>query len=134
MIFLRCISFFIGIAIVMGAPFFLLPEMPVSAFDTGGALAACIGIGLSASGFLIVGVAGHHFRRSLRARTLAGVLLTVPMAASLAVLTLDDLPDSAWVIIPLFLSAAVFFMAFVFPGRPLRSRPLRPREVTGVPS
>jgi hypothetical protein len=130
MIFLRCISFLIGIAIVMGAPFFLLPELPTRAFNVSGAVAACLAIGLSASGFLVVGVAGNHFKRSLRARVLAGALLLIPMAGSLAVLTLDDLPEQVWVVIPLFCSAALLFMAFVFPGRPSRTRRLRPRETT----
>jgi hypothetical protein len=132
MIFLRCISFLIGVAIVMGAPFFLLPEMPIRALNVNGALIGCTAIALSASGFLLVGVAGNHFKRSMRARVLAGVLLTIPMIGSLAVLTLDDLPDSVWAVIPLFCSAALLFLAFVFPGRPARSRPMRPRDSSSV--
>lgn len=132
MIFLRCISFLIGVAIVMGAPFFLLPELPTRAINVNGALTACVAIGLTASGFLLVGVAGNHFKRSLRVRILAGVLLTLPMAGSLMVLTVDDLPEWGWMVIPLSCCAAILFMAFVFPGRPARTRPLRPRE-SGLP-
>ena len=130
MIFLRCISFLIGVAIVMGAPFFLLPELPTRALNTNGTLVGCIGIALAASGYLLVGVAGNHFKRSLRARVLAGVLLVVPMAGSLAILSLDEVPDSVWVVVPVFCSAALLFMTFVFPGRPARARRLRPREST----
>jgi hypothetical protein len=132
MIFLRCISFLIGVAILMGAPFFLLPEMPTRALNANGTLIGCAAIGLAASGFLLVGVAGNHFKRSMRARVLAGILLTVPMIGSLAVLTFDDLPDAVWMVIPLFCSAALLFMAFVFPGRPARSRPMRPRDSSSV--
>lgn len=132
MIFLRCISFLIGAGIVMGAPFFLLPELPTRALNAGGAVAGCLAIALAASGFLMVGVAGNHFKRSLRARVLAGLLLAVPMAGSIGLLTLDDLPDSIWMVAPLFCSAAILFMAFIFPGRPARARRLRPREPGGL--
>jgi hypothetical protein len=132
MIFLRCISFLIGVTIVMGAPFFLLPELPTRALNASGAVTACIAIALAASGFLMVGVAGNHFKRSMRARILAGVLLAVPMAGSIGILTRDNLPELVWVLAPLFCSAAIVFMAFVFPGRPARSRRLRPRESSGV--
>lgn len=132
MIFLRCISFLIGVAIVMGAPFFLLPESPMRAINFHGAITACIAIALASSGFLFVGVSGNHFRRSLRARILAGVLLAIPMVGSIYILLQDDLPESVWVLAPLFCSAALLFMAFVFPGRQSRTRRLRPRESTGV--
>ncbi|MDB5960319.1 MAG: hypothetical protein JWP59_1613 [Massilia sp.] len=132
MIFLRCISFLIGVAIVMGAPFVMLPESPTRALNANGTVIACISIALAASGFLLVGVAGNHFKRSLRARVLAGLLLIVPMAGSIVILTQDDLPETVWVLAPLFCSAAIMFMAFVFPGRPTRSRRLRPREASGV--
>lgn len=132
MIVFRCISFLIGVAIVMGAPFFMLPELPTRALNANGTLFACIAIALAASGFLLVAVAGNHFKHSMRTRVLAGVLLLMPMAGSLAVLGLDDVPESVWMLVPLFCSAAVLFMAFVFPGRPARTRPLRPREPSGI--
>jgi len=132
MIFLRCISFLIGITIVMGAPFFLLPELPSRALNANGAVLGCIAIAMAASGFLVVGVAGNHFKRSMRARILAGVLLALPMLGSILILLQDDLPESVWVVAPLFCSAAILFMAFVFPGRPARTRRLRPREPSGT--
>lgn len=132
MIFLRCISFMIGIAIVMGAPFFLLPALPTRALNVDGAVMACIAIALAASGFLMVGVAGHHFKRSLRARVIAGVLLAIPMIGSVAILMQDHLPESGWLVAPLFCSALMIFMAFVFPGRSRRTRGLRPRDAASV--
>lgn len=132
MIFLRCISFLIGVAIIMGAPFFLLPESPTRAINVDGAVSACIAIGLAASGFLIVGVSGNHFKRSLRARILAGVLLAVPVFGSIAILLQDNLPESVWLVAPLFCSAVMMFIAFVFPGRPSHTRRLRPRDASSV--
>jgi hypothetical protein len=132
MIFLRCISFLIGVTIAMGAPFFLLPESPTRAINFNGAVIACVAIALAASGFLMVGVAGNHFKRSLRARILAGVLLAVPMVGSIGILLQDNLPESVWALAPLFCSAAIMFMAFVFPGRRSTARRLRPRESSGV--
>lgn len=132
MIFLRCISFMIGIAIIMGAPFFLLPASPTRALNVDGAVMACIAIALAASGFLMVGVAGNHFKRSLRARFIAGVLLVVPMIGSIMILLQDRLPESGWLVAPLFCSAVMIFMAFVFPGRSARTRGLRPRDPASV--
>lgn len=132
MIFFRCVSFLIGVAILMGAPFFLLPELPTRALNANGTVIACIAIALASSGYLLVGVAGNHFKRSMRARVLAGILLLVPMAGSLGILGMDDVPSSVWMVVPLFCSAALLFMAFVFPGRPARTRGLRPRETSGV--
>lgn len=129
MILLRCISFLIGSLIVAGAPFFLLPEAPQRPSDFTAVLLGCTVIGLTASGFLLVGVAGNHMRRSLRTRVLAALLLAFPMLGSIAVLTRDQLPDDVWVIAPLFSCATILFMGFVYPGRQgRRSRALRPRD------
>lgn len=132
MIFLRCISFLIGMAIVMAAPFLLLPASPTRAINVDGAVSACIAVGLAASGFLMVGVAGNHFKRSLPARVIGGILLAVPVVGTIAVLLQDDLPESVWLVAPVFCSAIMMFMAFVFPGRSARTRRMRPREAGNV--
>jgi hypothetical protein len=133
MILLRCFSFLVGSLIVTGAPFFLLPEAPQRPSDFTAVLMGCTVIGLCASGFLLVGVAGNHMKRSLRTRILAALLLAFPMLGSIAVLTRDELPDDVWVVAPLFCCAALLFFGFVYPGRQGRFyRPLRPREPVAV--
>lgn len=129
MILLRCFSFLIGSLIVTGAPFFLLPEAPQRPRDFTAVLLGCTVIALCASGFLLVGVAGNHMKRSLPTRIVGAVLLAVPMVGSIAVLTLDDLPEDVWVVAPLFCCALFLFLGFVYPGRRRRqSRSLRPRD------
>lgn len=129
MILLRCFSFLIGSLIVAGAPFFLLPEAPQRPSDFTAVLLGCTVIALSASGFLLVGVAGNHMKRSRRTRILAALLLAFPMLGSIAVLTRDELPDDIWVVAPLFSCALLLFLGFVYPGRKSRKyRSLRPRD------
>lgn len=129
MILLRCISFLIGALILMGAPFILLPDAPQRPSDVTAVIAGCIVIGLFASGFFLVGVAGSHMKRSKRTRALAAVLLGFPILGSIGVLLLDDMPPEVWMIGPLLCWAILLFMSFVYPGRrrPL-NRPLRPRD------
>jgi MFS family permease len=129
MILLRCISFLIGSLIVTAAPFLLLPEAPQRPTDVGTVLSACALVGLLASGFLLVGVAGNHMRRSRRTRALGALLLSMPILGSIAVLLMDQTPPGMWVIGPLLCFATFLFLGFVYPGKRGRTyRSLRPRE------
>ncbi|MET0858726.1 MAG: hypothetical protein ABWY27_18420 [Telluria sp.] len=129
MILLRCISFLIGSLILVGAPFLLLPQAPQRPSDVGTVLAACALVGLMASGFFVVGVAGNHMKRSRRARALGALLLAAPILGSVAILLKDDTPPETWMIGPLLCFATFLFISFVYPARHGRSyRPLRPRE------
>jgi O-antigen/teichoic acid export membrane protein len=133
MIFLRCMSFLIGSLIVMGAPFFLLPDTPQGPRDVSGALAGCLAIALAAAGFCFVGVAGNHMKRSRLTRALGAVLLAFPIAGSVWVLNLDNLPEDVWMIGPLLFFAVSLFYCFIFPGRRTRLHPpLRPRDSDAI--
>lgn len=133
MIVLRCISFAIGSLILTGAPFILLPDAPQRPSDVLEVLAGCGVIALMAAGFLIVGVAGNHMKRSLRARMLGGLLLAVPIAASFGILFLDNVPEDAWMIGPLTISATFLFITFIYPRKrsPLHRR-MRPRDPAAI--
>ena len=129
MIVLRCISFAIGSLILTGAPFLLLPEAPQRPGGVLEVLAGCGVIALMAAGFLLVGVAGNHMKRSLRTRLLGGMLLLVPIAASFAILFIDNVPEDAWMIGPLTCSATFLFITFVYPRkRSQMHRRMRPRD------
>lgn len=129
MVFLRFMSLLIGCAIVIGAPFLLLPAAPQRQGDGGQAAFACLEIALAAAGFLYIGVAGHQLRRSRRARALAALLMAFPILGSLWILTLDDLPKEVWMIGPLLFCSLMLFFAVVFPGQHAhRYRPLRPHD------
>jgi hypothetical protein len=129
MILLRCVSFLIGAAILMGAPFFLLPDAPQRASDIGNVIAGCVVIALFASGFFLVGIAGNRMKRSLRARVVAAVLLGFPILGSIGVLMLDQTPIEVWMIGPLLFAAILLFIGFVYPGRRgPQHRRLRPRD------
>jgi hypothetical protein len=129
MILLRCISFAIGSLILTGAPFILLPDAPQRPSGVLEVLAGCGVIALMASGFLIVGVAGNHMKRSLRTRLLGGTLLSVPIAASFALLFIDNVPEDAWMIGPLTCYATFLFITFIYPRkRSALHRRMRPRD------
>lgn len=133
MIFLRCIAFAIGSLILAGAPFILLPDAPQRPSDVGEVLAACALIALMSSGFLLVGVAGNHMKRSRRTRILGGVLLAIPIFGSVAVLTLDNLPEETWMLAPLLCGATIMFISFIYPAKrsPLHRR-MRPRDPAAI--
>jgi hypothetical protein len=129
MILLRCVSFLIGAAILMGAPFILLPDAPQRGSDVGNVIAGCIIIALMASGFFLVGIAGNRMKRSFRARVLAAILLGFPILGSIGVLMLDKTPVEVWMIGPLLFCAILLFIGFVYPGRrSAKRRRLRPRD------
>jgi hypothetical protein len=129
MIVLRCVSFAIGSLILTGAPFILLPAAPQRPSGMLEVLAACGVIALMAAGFLIVGIAGNHMRRSLRTRVLAGTLLLAPISASFALLFVDNVPEDAWMIGPVTCFAIFLFLTFVYPRRRTSTeRRMRPRD------
>lgn len=133
MILLRCVSFLIGTIILMGAPFILLPEAPQRPSDVGNVIAGCVVIGLLASGFFLVGIAGNRMKRSFRARALAAVLLGFPILGSVGVLMLDETPIEVWMIGPLLFCAILLFIGFVYPGkRGPKHRRMRPRDPGAV--
>lgn len=129
MILLRCISFAIGSLILAGAPFVLLPDAPQRPIDGAQVLSACALIALMSSGFLLVGVAGNHMKRSRRTRMLGALLLAIPILGSIGVLMLDHLPEETWMVAPLMCCATFMFFIFVYPAKrsPLHRR-LRPRD------
>jgi UDP-N-acetylmuramyl pentapeptide phosphotransferase/UDP-N-acetylglucosamine-1-phosphate transferase len=129
MIVLRCISFAIGSLVLTGAPFFLLPDAPQRASDVWEVLAGCAVIALLSAGFLLVGVAGNHMKRSRRTRMLGGALLALPIMTSFALLFIDNVPESAWMIGPVTCWAAFLFITFVYPRkRSQLHRRMRPRD------
>lgn len=96
-------------------------------------LAGCGVIALMAAGFLIVGVAGNHMKRSLRARLLGGLLLAVPIAASFGLLFVDNVPEDAWMIGPLTCCATFLFITFIYPRkRSQLHRRMRPRDPAAI--
>jgi len=133
MISLRCISFLIGGLLVMGAPFFLLPARPQQSGDIETVVTACITIALLASGFFCVALAGHHMKRSRRARALAGILLGFPIVGSIAALLLEAPLDDIWIVFPLFCCAGFMFASFVYPARHRRTHTrMRPRDSNDI--
>ena len=84
MMLLRLLSLAAG-ALVLVAPAILFPSgtMVPDAGKAGLALACVV---LAATGFFVVGMAGRRLRRSPPLRTLAALLLAVPLVASLILL------------------------------------------------
>jgi uncharacterized membrane protein YfcA len=129
MILLRCFSFLIGSLIITGAPFILLPDSPQRPNDVATVLSACALVALMASGFLLVGVAGNHMKRSRRTRALGAILLAIPILGGLIALVMDRAPSETWVVGVLLCFATFLFLGFVYPARRSRGyRPLRPRD------
>lgn len=114
----------------MGAPLLLLPEaappLP-SEFDT--AIAACAEIGLLASGFFLVGIAGNHMKRSPRTRILGAALLGLPIIGGTWELLFGQQTEDIWMIGPVIGYAIFLFITFVYPARRRpKYRPMRPRD------
>lgn len=129
MIFLRCLSFLIGSVIVMGAPFFLLPDASPHPSETGAAIAACAEIALLASGFFLVAIAGNHMRRSPRTRILGAALLGLAIIGCIWQLLFGLQNDDIWMIGTVLGFAIFLFITFVYPARRRRTyRPMRPRD------
>ncbi|MFJ1468031.1 hypothetical protein [Massilia orientalis] len=127
MIFLRLLSFLIGIVIPMALPLVLsdvgtrgMPGWPV--------LGGLFGMSLVSGSFLYIALLGSRMRRSIILRILGGLLLLLPMAASVAVL-LTRTQEQMLVAGGALLAASVLmFISFVFPGFPESQRPMRKRD------
>jgi hypothetical protein len=128
MIFLRLLSFLIGIGIPMALPLVLgdistrgMPGWPV--------LGGLFGMSLVSGSFLYIALLGSRMRRSTILRILGGLLLVLPMAASLAVLLTRTQEDMLLAGGVLLVASVLMFISFVFPGIPDgRQRPMRKRE------
>jgi hypothetical protein len=128
MIFLRLLSFLIGIGIPMALPLVLgdvgtrgMPGWPV--------LGGLFGMSLVSGSFLYIALLGSRMRRSIILRILGGLLLILPMAASLAVLLTRTQEDMLLAGGLLLAASVLMFISFVFPGIPDgRQRPMRKRE------
>lgn len=134
MIILRSLAALAGIVILLFGPGFSLEGAsivngaPLKAGWTLVALAMSV-IVLLSSGFLLVAVAGRRIIRTPWLRVLAGVLLTLPMLASILALLRSPQSDIMTVAFSLLGSAGFLFIAFVWPaaGRAAR-RPMRAND------
>jgi hypothetical protein len=102
------------------------PDLPVWV-----AVGGLAGLALIALSFLYVAALGDRMRRSAQARTLGGLLLMIPAAASIAMLaTRSDIP-LLWGSGVLLSFTVLLFLSFVYPAAPdRRQRPMRQRERT----
>jgi len=127
MIFLRLLSFLIGIVIPMALPLVLsdvgtrgMPGWPV--------LGGLFGMSLVSGSFLYIALLGSRMRRSIILRILGGLLLLLPMAASVAVLLTRTQEEMLVAGGALLAASVLIFISFVFPGFPESQRPMRKRD------
>ena len=128
MIFLRLLAFLIGIGIPMALPLVLgdastrgMPGWPV--------LGGLFGMSLVSGSFLYIALLAPRMRRSVILRILGGVLLLLPMAASLVVLLTRTQEEMLWAGGLLLAGSVLMFISFVFPAIPdRRQRPMRKRD------
>jgi hypothetical protein len=128
MIFLRLLSFMIGIGIPMALPL-VLSDVSTRGMPGWPVLGGLFGMSLVSGSFLYIALLASRMRRSIVLRILGGVLLLVPMAASLAVLWTRTQEEMLWASGLLLATSMLMFIGFVFPGIPDgRQRPMRERE------
>lgn len=128
MIFLRLLCLMAGVVVLVAPPVMLFPtgaSMP----NVLKAAAVLGGLLLASSGFFLIGMVGHRMRRSPPLRTLAAVLLAVPLAASVAMFWRSGSPTMLSLCSMLLCFTAMLYLTFIYPV--LRSpghRPLRSEE------
>lgn len=128
MIFLRFLSFLVGIGIPMALPL-VLSDVSTRGMPGWPVLGGLFGMSLISGSFLYITLLAPRMRRSLALRALGGLLLMLPAAASLAVLWTRSEEEMLWCGGLLFASTVLMFISFVFPGIPDgRQRPMRKRE------
>ena len=93
------------------------------------AVGGLAGLALVSFSFLYIGMFGKRMRHSGPARTLGGLLLLVPAAASVAMLATRSDPTLLWGSGILLCLTMLLFLSVVYPaGLHRRHRPLRRRE------
>lgn len=125
---LRILSLLAG-ALVLFVPPMMLFDTGVGGMPPWLVAGGILGMIVISASFLYVGVAGRRMRRPGQARTLGGVLLTVPMVA--AVVTLATHTDESTLLASgaLLGVTILLFASFVFPATmDRRRRPMRERD------
>jgi len=139
MMFLRLLCLVAGVLVLVVPPAILYPAGGVAP-NAGTAAAALIVLVLASSGFFFIGMAGHRLRRSAPLRTLAALLLSVPVLASLMALWREDAPAMLWMASVVLGLSLVLYVTLVYrvvrtPGRrPLRRRARREPQLTLPPA
>jgi len=112
MMLLRLASLIAGVLVLI-APAVLIRVggMPPDTARAGAALACVV---LASSGFILVGMAGQRLRRSAWLRTLAAVLLGVPVLASAALLWRGSSPAVLWLAGAVIGLSALLYLTLVY--------------------
>jgi hypothetical protein len=125
MIFLRLLSFLIGITIPM-VPALVLSDVSTRGMPGWSVLSGLFGVSLISGSFLYIALLASRMRRSIALRALGGILLMLPAAASLALLWTRHEEEMLWCGGLLLAASVLMFISFVFPAIPdRRQRPMR---------
>lgn len=112
MMFLRMLCLVAGV-LVLVAPAILFPSGAMAP-DSGKAATALLCVVLAATGFFFIGMAGQRLRRSPRLRTVAALLLAVPVASSIALFASGGSPALLLTAGAMLVLAVVLYPTLVF--------------------
>jgi uncharacterized membrane protein YdcZ (DUF606 family) len=125
MTFLRLLSFLIGITIPMVPPL-VLSDVGTRGMPGWSVVGGVVGVIVISGSFLYIALLASRMRRSIPLRALGGILLMLPMAASLALLWARPKEAMLWCGGLLLAASVLMFISFVFPAIPdRRQRPMR---------
>ena len=113
MMILRLLCLAAGV-LVLVAPAVMLPIGAVTP-HAGKAAAILVCLVLNACAFLFIGMGGHLLRRSPSLRSLAALLLTVPLTASAALLWRGAEPSILWVAGAVLGFTVMLYLTVVYP-------------------
>ncbi|TFW35581.1 hypothetical protein [Massilia horti] len=137
MFMFRMLSLFAG-GLALLVPPMLFNETTLSHWESWQAVITLTGITLVSLSFIFVGLIGHRLRKSPKLRMAAGLLLTVPLAGSAAMLLSSQAnpPEVLWTCGVILSFTVVQYIVFVFPiNNERKQRPMRDRELEqGTPS
>ena len=112
MMLLRLASLIAGVLVLIATAVLIrVGGMPPDTARAGAALACVV---LASSGFILVGMAGQRLRRSAWLRTLAAVLLGVPVLASAALLWRGSSPAVLWLAGAVIGLSALLYLTLVY--------------------